>query len=814
MLSEKTRAELDATANKAGRTALHLSIPGQDGSIIDLAGPPGLHTLDLLAAPMREIRALVMELGHQGQRDYLLSIARNLSDQGIKARTQGKYDEALCSFRFALAIALHYQEWVGVTAVTANQWFAFESFRDAVRPNVTPPAPDGPPTARLSRLPSIAGNMLYTATKPTPEEELVAYFRHVLAEDASCYGLEIVGWASECLAEPEAKNGRMPGLHRLAAWAGDAPTRARLLAAMVEHCDATQDIDALVACIEDLCRVDPLDITLSVGVPVHYYDDEGGKHQSESPLADVYPAFLRAREGLSDLSEAGKVDKLTGRYRLAFSHLQYMRWQATSGGGTFGHVQSYRCSQMLQPVGRDLAELLLRLGAPVDALAVAEELHARSLVDWMARSHHTDRLVREPRMAGSINAVMPAGPTEIRECAQKLGAPILYFLELQAGYHVWLQRTDGEVVTALADVVPEQIERVIARFQRTPVRDDRGSLAPEGAECPDDDDRPLPELLAELCAGLFPAEIRNALRAEGDRLVVVPDSLLEYLPFCALRMDDGRYLIERFELVFWPSVTVWFLTQTSAGIRRSANGLLREMYRVDRFARSAEDGSLNGASAPVAEPESAALVLGAPDLAHPFVIREMEGERTLRFGPLGGALTEAQRVAGLLGCKPLLATEATRDAFLRQANVISVVHFATHGYLSTSAPGQSFLALADEPLNADSLYFGDRPILIELVVMSACQTALGSQHPDSVIGLTNAFLIAGTNSVVSTLWAIDDLSTVELMVRFYEVLRKGESIAAALRAAQMASLRRDPYYWAAFKITGSASNPFHGRPIE
>ena len=82
---------------------------------------------------------------------------------------------------------------------------------------------------------------------------------------------------------------------------------------------------------------------------------------------------------------------------------------------------------------------------------------------------------------------------------------------------------------------------------------------------------------------------------------------------------------------------------------------------------------------------------------------------------------------------------------------------------------------------------------------------MGHQHPDSLISLANAFHIAGARSVGATLWKIADDATVPLITRFYEALLRGENLAQALRIGQVALLRenRNPYFWAAFKISGS-----------
>jgi CHAT domain-containing protein len=96
----------------------------------------------------------------------------------------------------------------------------------------------------------------------------------------------------------------------------------------------------------------------------------------------------------------------------------------------------------------------------------------------------------------------------------------------------------------------------------------------------------------------------------------------------------------------------------------------------------------------------------------------------------------------------------------------------------------------------------------DLVVLSACQTALGKDiRGEGLIGLTRGFMYAGAPRVVASLWEVDDRATAELMKRLYEgMLVRGLTPAAALRDAQLA-LRRDrrwsdPFYWGAFVLQG------------
>src|SRR5207302_9971410 len=96
----------------------------------------------------------------------------------------------------------------------------------------------------------------------------------------------------------------------------------------------------------------------------------------------------------------------------------------------------------------------------------------------------------------------------------------------------------------------------------------------------------------------------------------------------------------------------------------------------------------------------------------------------------------------------------------------------------------------------------------DLVVLSACQTALGKQiKGEGLIGLTRAFMYAGAPRVVASLWEVSDRATAELMKRFYHgILQERLRPAAALHAAQVEMARdprwASPYYWAGFVFQG------------
>ncbi len=110
--------------------------------------------------------------------------------------------------------------------------------------------------------------------------------------------------------------------------------------------------------------------------------------------------------------------------------------------------------------------------------------------------------------------------------------------------------------------------------------------------------------------------------------------------------------------------------------------------------------------------------------------------------------------------------------------------------------------MADGPFTAGDVY--DLRLSAALVTLSGCQTGLGKGRGGEVLGLTPAFFFAGASALVASRWQVDDRVTSLLMQEFYAHLVAGESVADALRAAQLTLRRRYPYpgKWAAFAVWG------------
>jgi CHAT domain-containing protein/Tfp pilus assembly protein PilF len=294
---------------------------------------------------------------------------------------------------------------------------------------------------------------------------------------------------------------------------------------------------------------------------------------------------------------------------------------------------------------------------------------------------------------------------------------------------------------------------------------------------------------------------------KNKRLLIVSDGVLQFIPFAALpdpAATDARPLIVDHEVVLAPSASVVSLLRQETASRKPASRMLAVL---------ADPVFSND------DPRVAAVRLGRTVRDDKTVavdtLRSTEsGLRRLRF-----SRHEADEIARLAGNSPKLqAVDFAANRKLATSAELSqyrLIHFATHGIVDNYHPELSgiVLSLVDEKgqpqngfLRLYDLY--NLKLSADLVVLSACQTALGKEvRGEGLVGLTRGFMYAGAPRVVSSLWQIDDRASAEFMKRFYEgMLKLHLRPAAALRAAQisMHSDKRwhEPHYWAAFTIQG------------
>jgi CHAT domain-containing protein len=199
---------------------------------------------------------------------------------------------------------------------------------------------------------------------------------------------------------------------------------------------------------------------------------------------------------------------------------------------------------------------------------------------------------------------------------------------------------------------------------------------------------------------------------------------------------------------------------------------------------------------------------------------EKSKEGMVAFGnPTGANLPSAEEeVKGIAQVFPstevLFGPDVTKKTLGTEDKLSKrIVHFATHGILNASAPLESYiqLAAADSP-DLSHLTLGEIGGLpfnkVDLVTLSACETAVGNKEPDGgeVTTLAHAFSSAGATTVLASLWSVGDESTKEFMMEFYRQLASGASKAGALQSAQIKLLKSAkfsrPLYWAPFVLMG------------
>src|SRR3989475_1870392 len=274
---------------------------------------------------------------------------------------------------------------------------------------------------------------------------------------------------------------------------------------------------------------------------------------------------------------------------------------------------------------------------------------------------------------------------------------------------------------------------------------------------------PLERLYQRL---IDPIETSGLLRGKRA-LVIAPHADLHYLPFAPLPRPGATpsFLVERYVVTTVPSASVW-LRLRERGDPAPRVGVLALAPRVD---------------------------------------------------VLPGTRVEVGSIARVYGSRTrvLVGSQATKRALRSVASGQDIIHFATYGVLNKHNPLSSFVELAPTPGEDGRLEVHDvfgLDLHARLVVLSACQTALGAGALADVpaggdwVGLVEGFLYAGAANVMAAPWPVEGQATAGFMERFYGELAAGRPEAEALAGTQRAALRNsataDPFYWAGVTVSG------------
>jgi CHAT domain-containing protein/Flp pilus assembly protein TadD len=453
-----------------------------------------------------------------------------------------------------------------------------------------------------------------------------------------------------------------------------------------------------------------------------------------------------------------------------------------------------------------LVELLLKLGHADEAFVFAEKLRARSYLDMLSRGQapirNQNQRQTETSLQNRIRELQRQLETESAKPKpdQRRQALDLFSKELgdaERDYENFLddlRRTDpayaavraltvpsGKEVeqrlppnTALIEYVIGEQNLVIFVLTTDGLRAKTVAVRSEDLEARVDTLRDLLlhkntnewELPAAGLYRILIGPIEEAGWLKGiKQLYIIPHAILHYVPFAVLKKNaDGRsrFLIDDYVPAYLPAAATLVYADKPA---RSGNSVL--------------------AMAP--------------------------SSTRLQF-----TQKESQSVSDLFPRQHMLlvGSRATESSFKRLADRYDVIHLATHGYFNKLNPLLSGIVLEPDAQNDGRLNVHEileLKLNAELVTLSACDTALGSGYfaevpaGDDLVGLTRAFLFAGSPSVLASLWEVNDRSAVQLMHSFYSQLRDGDKANALAKAQREMRARggyRHPYYWGAFTLVG------------
>jgi CHAT domain-containing protein len=406
-----------------------------------------------------------------------------------------------------------------------------------------------------------------------------------------------------------------------------------------------------------------------------------------------------------------------------------------------------------QPAGEPPSELQNALNAVTNELVVFQDRFA---------AKHPDLLLR----------VGPARPLTHENLKSLVSANDLAYLEyVVTGDKVGLfilkrngDSPDHELMYVNLPINADGLRRKVSEFhsalaERQP---DYASLG-----------RDLYRLLIEPAA----KELENI-----KTICIIPDEFLWALPFQALTNRRGNYLIKDYSLFYAPSFNV-----------------LNEMALRRQRQNSKES----------------LIAFGNPVLGR-------NGKLKQNLHPLPETEVEVAAIAATTRTqmkKILVRREADEKTFKTLAPQYATIHLATHGVLDDRDPLNSYLLLTkteDETENDGLLHAReiiDLNLDADLAVLSACETGNGRISPgEGVVGMSWAFLVAGTRSVVVSQWRVNSASTSRLMKSFYQGLASqndanSRNKSQALREASLRLLRdrryHHPFYWAGFVLVSS-----------
>jgi len=302
------------------------------------------------------------------------------------------------------------------------------------------------------------------------------------------------------------------------------------------------------------------------------------------------------------------------------------------------------------------------------------------------------------------------------------------------------------------------------------------------------------------------------------KLIIVPDGILGFMPFETLADENGRYLVETYDISYAHSMGVLELIkkrkyQANREPMLAFGGAVYDeiKYSVDMIQSEKQLTALeNNLYASFEDKRSLRDAYASLDIAN--------------WSNLPGTLSEVKNIARVVDNAKIFTGDKVTENNIKKLSAsgdltkYKVIHFATHGLVVPAVPALSAIVLCqfkNEQSRQDGYLrmqeIAELSLKADFVNLSACETGLGKIYGgEGVVGLTQSFLIAGANGLSVSLWQVADESTSQFMVALYELVNQqgigyDKAIAEIKRRfirGDFGDIYRAPYYWAPFVYYG------------
>lgn len=555
---------------------------------------------------------------------------------------------------------------------------------------------------------------------------------------------------------------------------------ANNMAQMGENEEARRELASVRPLIHETGRIDLLRIlNFAVGHTWEREDPDSARHYYEHALGIMEKT--RADVGGSELGEG----YTSGTNRYFYEEIaRYYAAVARETGNEWWSSESFRTIERAKARGLlDLIENSLASEFSEGEGKLLDEIYrldpgSASYQDDLRRLEEQYERARDMRLESTTRALatdnLIAGIDEVQKALPKKTTMLVYALGDSASL-LWA------------------IDRKKSELYPLPVRAALRSdveLLKNALTTPGSGDEALRRIARKLYLSLVgPAHDRLG---KSKHLVIVPDGCLFEIPFEVLLTEEPKtdkgwkaqpFIAKDYSTVYAPSVSIYL-----------------ELKKPREDARFDID----------------LLAAGDPDYSVCFVggvLQPLPHSRS-EINDIS-AYFEEKRIIALLGA------DANEELFKKQLaqHAPRLLHLAAHGLVDPVNPAASSIALCPGPDGGEDGYLHtleilSLPLTSKFVVISACESARGRiRRGEGIVGLSRAFIGAGASGVVSSLWAVSDESTSQLMNVFYKrMIDKKKPVGQALNDARRALLEdpryAHPFYWSAFIVIGTEHSPW------